>query len=180
MKRAMLPHPPILGIIHRDLNRAIRYWYGTKMSSRNHHIPIAKSQHQVINTTNASSTFNDGVKHRLHISGRAADNAEHFGRRRLGLQCLAQFCIALLEFFEEPDVLDGDDSLGCEGRNQLDLLIGEGLDFCPPKSNHADDGTFPQHWNSKDCSDLFTPLTLSPTVFRICQDVLDLNYSPLK
>ena len=47
--------------------------------------------------------------------GDQADDAEHLGRCRLMLQRLAQFRIALLQFFEQADVYDGDDSLGGEG-----------------------------------------------------------------
>ena len=35
------------------------------------------------------------------------------------LQRLAQLRIALLQFFEQPHVLDGDDGLVCEGFKQL-------------------------------------------------------------
>src|SRR5262249_45993218 len=132
MKRAMLPHPPILGIIHRDLNRAIRYWYGTKMSSRNHHIPIAKSQHQVINTTNASSTLNDGIEHWLHVRWRPTDDSEHLSCRRLMLQGLAQLCVALLDLFEQSHIFNGDHCLVCEGFKQSDLLVGKRPYLHPP------------------------------------------------
>ena len=85
------------------------------MSPRNHNVPLAKSQHHIIDPTNPRGAFDDGVEHRLHVRRRAADDAEHLGRCRLMLQGFAQFCVALLQFFEETDVLDGDDSLRCEG-----------------------------------------------------------------
>ena len=65
------------------------------MSPRNHYVPLAESQHHVINPTNPGGALDDGVEHRLHVRGRAADDAEHLGRRRLMLQGLAQFCVAL-------------------------------------------------------------------------------------
>ena len=40
------------------------------------------------------------------------------------LQRLAQFCVALLEFFEQPDILDGDHGLVGEGFKESDLLVG--------------------------------------------------------
>ena len=76
----------------------------------------------VINPTNPRRALDDGVEHRLHICRRAADDAEHLGRRGLMLQRFAQLRIALLQFLEQPHVLDGDDSLVGEGRDQLDLL----------------------------------------------------------
>ena len=60
------------------------------------YVTLAESQHHVIDPTNPRGALDDGVEDRLHVGGRAADDAEHLGRRRLMLQRLAQFCIALL------------------------------------------------------------------------------------
>ena len=70
------------------------------MSPRNHHVPLTESQYYVIDPANPRGALDDGVEHRLHVCRRAADDAEHLGRRRLMLQGLAQFCVALLQFFE--------------------------------------------------------------------------------
>ena len=109
----MLAHPAKLWLINTDLDAA--NGYGTKMSPRNHSVPLAESQHHVINPTNPGGALDDGVEDRLHVRRRAADDAEHLGRCRLMLQGLAQFCVALLEFLEQPHVLDGDDRLVGEG-----------------------------------------------------------------
>ena len=66
------------------------------MSPHNHHVPLAESQHHVIDPTNPCRALDDGVEDRLHVGGRAADDAEHLGGRGLMLQSLAQFRIALL------------------------------------------------------------------------------------
>ena len=81
------------------------------MSTRNHSVPLVESQHHVIDPTNSGSAFNNGVEDRLHVRGRATDDAEYLGRCRLMLQGLAQFRVALLQFLKQPDVLDGDHSL---------------------------------------------------------------------
>ena len=70
------------------------------MSSGNQIFALLKSQQHIIDPTNSRGALDDGVEHRLHIRGRAADDAEHLGRRRLMLQRLAQFGIALLEFLK--------------------------------------------------------------------------------
>src|SRR5262249_46726402 len=44
---------------------------------------------------NACGALDDGIKNRLHVGRRAADDAEHLGRCSLMLQRLPQFCIAL-------------------------------------------------------------------------------------
>ena len=93
VERAMLAHPAILWLINTDFDAC--NGYGTKMSPRNHSVTLVESQHHVINPTNPGGALDDGVEHRLHVSRRAADDAEHLGRRRLMLQGLAQFCVAL-------------------------------------------------------------------------------------
>ena len=45
------------------------------------------------------------------------------------LQRLAQFRVALLQFFEQPHVLDGDDRLVGEGFEQCDLLVGKRMNL---------------------------------------------------
>ena len=67
------------------------------MSPRNHGVSLAESQHHIIDPTNPCGALDDSVEHRLHVGGRAADDAEHLGRCRLMLQGLAQFRVALLQ-----------------------------------------------------------------------------------
>ena len=66
------------------------------MSPRNHSVFLVESQHHIINPTNPGGALDDGVEDRLHVRGRAADDAEHLGGRGLMLQRLAQFRVALL------------------------------------------------------------------------------------
>ena len=117
VERAMLTHPAKLWVINTDLNAADGY--GTKMSPRNHSVPLAESQHHVIDPTNPRGALDDGVEDRLHVRGRAADDAEHLGRCRLMLQGLAQFCVALLDFLEQAHILDGDHGLVGKGFKSL-------------------------------------------------------------
>ena len=109
----MLAYPAKLWLINTDLDADDGY--GTKMRPRNHSVPLAESQHHVINPTNPGGALDDGVEHRLHVRRRAADDAEHLGRCRLMLQRLAQLRVALAEFLEQSHVLDGDDGLVGEG-----------------------------------------------------------------
>ena len=53
------------------------------------------------------------------------------------LQGLAQFRVALSEFFEQPHVLDGDNRLGCKGLKKFDLFIGKRAHFQSAKSNYT-------------------------------------------
>ena len=95
------------------------------MSPRNHSVPLAESQHHVIDPTNPCCALDDGVEDRLHVRGRAADDAEHLGRCCLMLQRLAQFRVGgfqilslIFNFFKETDVLDCDTDLIRHGVNQ--------------------------------------------------------------
>src|SRR5262245_41939257 len=105
----MLAYPAKLWLINTNL--AAGDGYGNEMSPNNHSVSLAEPQQHVINPTDPRRAFNNGVKHRLHIGGRPADDAEHLGCCRLMFQGFTQFCVARLDFLEQPHVLDGDDSL---------------------------------------------------------------------
>src|SRR5262245_6307175 len=110
-----LAHPPKPSIVDTHFDAARRYGYGTNMSSRDHHISLTKPQHHVVDAANPGGALDDGVEHRLHVGGRAADDAQHFRCRSLMLQRFTQFCVALLDFLEQAHVLDGDDGLVGKG-----------------------------------------------------------------
>ena len=109
---------------------------------------FAESQQHVIDPTNPRGALDDGVEHRLHVGGRAADDAEHLGRCRLMLQRFAQFRVALLQFFEQPHVLDGDDRLIGKGFEQRDLLFGKRPNFRAANMNDPNRITLAQQWRS--------------------------------
>src|SRR4030095_11066433 len=103
VERAMLAYPVKLWIINTDPGAA-GIGYGTKMSPHNRIVPLVESQDHVIDPANPSRALDDGVEHRLHVRGRAADDAEHFPRGGLMLQ-------GLLKLLEQAHVLDGDNGL---------------------------------------------------------------------
>src|SRR5262245_12550498 len=113
VKCAMLVYPAILWLIDTDCFTTDGYW--TKMSPCNHHLIFAESQIHIINAANPGGALDDGVKDRLYVRGRAADDAKHLGGCRLMLQCLAQFRISLLDLLEQPHVLDGNYGLISKG-----------------------------------------------------------------
>ena len=71
--------------------------------------------------------FNERVEHRLQVERRAADDLQHVRRRGLVFEQFRQIVGALVQFVEQPDVLDGDDRLVGEGLQQIDLLVLEQL-----------------------------------------------------
>src|SRR5262249_5602334 len=85
MKCAILANPAKLWRVNTDRDAARGYGDGTKMSPPNQTVPLAESQHHVINPTNPGRALDNGIEDRLYIRGRAADDAEDFGRCRLVL-----------------------------------------------------------------------------------------------
>ena len=123
--------------------------YRTKVSPRSHHIALAESQHHVVNPTNPGRALDDGVEDRLHVRRRAADDPEHLGRRSLMLQRLAQFRIALLQFFEQADVFNCYHGLVREGLEKSDLLVGKGVNLQATNQNSPDCNSFTEQWRSQ-------------------------------
>ena len=152
--------------------------YGTKMSPRNHNISLDESQHHVVNPTNTGGALDDGVEDRLHIRGRAADDAKHLGRCRLMLQRLPQFCVALLNLFEQPHVLNSDDGLIGESFEQRDLFIRERSNFTSPQAHHANRRTLPQQRHGQYRAKRH--LTGPDLVLRIAPDVMDVGDPSIK
>ncbi len=62
----------------------------------------------------------DGVEHRLHVGGRAADHAQHVGGGGLAAQ-------RLVRLLEQPRVLDRDHRLVGEGLDQPRVVVAERL-----------------------------------------------------
>src|SRR5262245_28862532 len=105
------------------------------MPTRNHHIFLSESQHHIIDSANPRSALDYSVEYRLHVRRRAADDAKHLGRCGLMLQGFTQFCIALLDLLEQPDVFDGDDRLVRKGLQKRDLFLGEWTYFFTANRN---------------------------------------------
>src|SRR5215475_9861870 len=138
-------------LINTDLDTTKRY--RPKMGSLNHNVLLPESQKHVINPTNPRRALDDGVEHRLHIRGRAADNAEHLSRRRLMLQGLAQLCVALLDLFEQADILDGDDRLVRKGFQKFNLSIRERTYLSSPDDDYTNGGSLSEHRRAEKRTD---------------------------
>src|SRR5262245_1215504 len=133
MESAVLPDPAKVCLTNADPGKT--RWYGTEVSPRNHNVAFAEPQQHVINPANLGRALDDCIKHRLHVRGRSADDAEYFGSCSLMLQSLAQFCVPFLDLFEEPDIFDGNHRLIGEGFEERDLLVSERSDLGPTNMN---------------------------------------------
>src|SRR5215475_8321699 len=112
-----------LGIVrHRD--RAV---VGPKAEV----VSVDAADKGVAGTTETRRRLGHRIEDRLYVGARARYDAKDLGRRRLMLQRLAEVAVALLQFLEQADVLDGDDRLVGEGLQQRHLLVREGNDLRP-------------------------------------------------
>jgi hypothetical protein len=102
----------------------------------------------------------------------------HIGQE-LGLVLASDFQLAgpCLQLLEEADILDSDYCLVGECRNQLYLLVGEGLDFSSPDHDYSNEGALTEHGNSQDRSETSSRLDFQilQLVFRVSQNVWDMN-----
>ena len=69
------------------------------MSARNHRIAFNEAQHDIIDAANPRRALDDGVEHRLHVGGRATDDAEHFRGCCLMLQRFGELALTILRLF---------------------------------------------------------------------------------
>src|SRR5262245_21512585 len=90
-----------------------------------------KADECIVRTAYSRSALRDRIQHRLDVGRRTSDDTQYFTRRRLLLQ-------RLLEFLEQPHVLDGDHRLIGEGFENFDLRIREWSNFRATNRNCAD------------------------------------------
>src|SRR5262249_52221402 len=144
----MFAHPANPWLINTNLG--LPNGDGAKMSPQNRSAPFVEPQHYIIDPANLCCTLYNGIEDRLHVGRRATDDAEHLGRCCLMLQCLAQFCVALLNLFEQADVFDRDDGLIGKGFQESDVPVGEGAKFRAADRNHPDRSFLPEQGCSKN------------------------------
>ena len=89
---------------------------------------------------------------------------------------------SLLEFLEQPDVLDGDDGLVGKDLQQSDLLVGERTDLCTPNRNHSNRSPLPQQRCAKDSSSssaLLEDFRFRKLAIKFSGDVMDMDCRPV-
>src|SRR5262245_16150571 len=111
----------------------------------------------------------------MALSGGAQLMAHARDELRLVFACQLQLAALVLDFIEQPYVLDRDDCLVGEGLNQLDLLVGEGLDSSALKNDHADRRSFPYQRNAENGADTAETCPLQESEFGIGLDIRDMN-----
>src|SRR6516162_5286452 len=111
----------------------------------------------------------DGIERRAQLVAHAGDEL------RLVLTRLCELATLVLDFVEQPHVLDRDRRLVREGRDQLDLLVGEPLNGAARQDQHAGRSALAQHRHAEDCAHVGEPGSYSQPYLRICFGVHDMN-----
>ena len=109
----------------------------------------------------------NGIEDRLHVRGRARDDPEDLAGGGLLLEGFGEVAVPGLELLEQADVLDGNDSLVGERLHEIDLLIGERLDFTPYHYEDSKEGTLPEHRDTQHASKAAYLLSLRQLEFGI-------------
>src|SRR5262249_41850121 len=100
-----------------------------------------------VRLTQARGGLDQRLEHNFEVERRAAYDLEHFGGGGLLLQGVGKIIGALPKLVEQTCVLDGDDSLGGEVFNQIDLLISEWPYLLAIDREDPDQFIILEHWH---------------------------------
>ena len=123
----------------------------------------------------------DGGEHGFEIE-RRVHRLGHFAERAQLTDRAAKLIGALAQLVQQARVLDGDDGLGGEVRDQRDLLVGKGTNFLAVQGERTDQFVLLQHWDSQNrphtskfdgCNDSRIALL---KVGLVCRKIGDVNH----
>src|SRR5262249_55671068 len=98
----------------------------------------------------------------------------------LVFQRLAQFCVTLLDLLKQPNVLDRDNRLRCEGFKELDLLLGERADLHPTDHDRSNRDLLTQQRRGEYRPNAETSgMRRWQVVLGLCFKVMNVNGSPV-
>src|SRR6516165_5065881 len=111
----------------------------------------------------------DGVERRAQLMA-------HIGEElRLVLARLGELTTLVLDFVEQPHVLDGYCGLVGKGGDEVNLLGSEWPDGRPASRNNANGHPLPQQWNAEHCAEISALDRLGPGVFPVSEHVGNMN-----
>src|SRR5262249_6910621 len=127
----------------QGLNEALVFGRVSRVGYQSVELSFAAENESHRGIAEMRSGLDERVQNRLELRHRSADDLEHIGGSGLLLQRFAQL-------IQEPGVLDGDDGLLREVRDQFDLLIGEWPDFLTIDRNSADEFVILEHRHNEE------------------------------
>src|SRR6516165_2981436 len=115
----------------------------------------------------------DGVERRAQL-------VAHIGEElRLVLACFGELAALVLDFVEQPHVFDGDGRLVGERGGEVDLPLGERTDDSAVQVEHANRGSVAQERHTEHGAKAGSFLNFNQSVFRIGQNIDDMNWFAL-
>src|SRR6516165_3600036 len=115
-------------------------------------IVLPQRNNGVIRFAKLARTFHNCVEHRSNIGRRGCDDTQDAGAAGLMSERLRKFMTFRLHLVEQPRVLDGDDGLGGEVLNQLDLFVGERAHLLAEDVDDANQLIFMEHWDAENAA----------------------------
>ena len=125
------PVPVDRPFLHTDRYRSV-------MRAEAQVVAILQKHDRIISIAKLAGTLDNGLENRPDIGRRGCDHAEDVAAAGLISQRLREIARLGLHLVEQPHILDGDHGLVGEGRDQFDLLVGEGLDRLACQEQHPD------------------------------------------
>src|SRR5262249_43021563 len=153
VKHVIVEPKQVLAIALQSLEHSQHLFRRLAVSAVRHQFGIAK----------------DGIEWRAQL-------VAHIGEElRLVLASDLKLMAFVLNFVKKPHLLDRNRSLVGKGRNQFDLLIGEGSYFRARQSQNADRDALAQHWDAESCTKVAQSRRFNEGVFRISLYVGNMN-----
>ena len=106
---------------------------------------VISEQDAEFRVANPYRILQHGLEYRLQLAGRAGDDTQHLGCRGLLVERFTEIIGALPQFVEQPRVLDGDDRLGGEIADKIDLLVGKRVNILMVDGDRADQFIVAEH-----------------------------------
>ena len=116
-------------------------------------VALSQQNGAVVGSTDQRGIGGDGIERRLEVRRGARDDSEDLGRGRLLLQRLSRLV-------EQPDILDGDDSLVGEECQKIHLAVGERARLGASNRNGSDRSSGVEHGDNQHRATTETPRVL--------------------
>src|SRR6516165_2636451 len=101
----------------------------------------------------------------------------HIGEElRFVLARLFKLPALVLDFVEQAHVFDGNGGLVGKCRDQLDLLVGEGLYFRARQGQNAGWNALAQHWDAESCAEVAESWRFNQGIFWISPYIGNMNH----
>src|SRR5262249_53730113 len=127
----------------------------------------------------------DAIGHQFGVAEdgveRSAQLVAHVGQElRLVLTRFRELPAFVLDFIEQPHVLNRDHSLVGKGGDKLDLFVSERAYFSTSQNNHTNGTRFPQKRHTKSGAVAKLALKFVPCVIRVSQNVGNMCWPSIK